>query len=503
MSRESFFDFLSISASALVVGAALFFIFNRESGNQLQASALSVEELYARVEAQLAASEGILHVSFETTTTGPGAYSLSGEQWLDGVNKLAREELEYTPAASFASIATDSEYYLRSGDADATVSPAASRRCYGAGIAASTLLGCQGAGTQSVKRVEEGRYLSRNVFVLIETGTSESAGQTLSFTHRLFLDAQTLMPLSAQAEGSWNAGQAVTEPYSGQTIYEVETLTLAALGEDFFSPAEVGFVVADPESGIRGQTSPQVFWLGPTFEMPGEGQYVLQSSFSTPDRGSPYKFSLLYARADAPLDPPFLNLQIYFLDMWDAAPMDPNEASFLGETVVFFTEIQPQGETGRLLTPEIYDALKAALIPYGEGTPPPESPLPPAEPVEDPALAATPVQAPGPAFVPQATAVPTATPQPPPPVIEPTQPPPPPEPTPIPTATTIPTIEPTVDFPFEEEEEPTSTPVPPTSTPVPSSTPQPTATTPPSPTPESPTATPEPPTATPPSEPLP
>jgi hypothetical protein len=143
--------------------------------------------------------------------------------------------------------------------------------------------------------------------------------------------------------------------------YEVDWIPEASLLPDLFDPAAIGF---DREAAIRNANDLQVYWLGSYFEAPGVEPLVLKSTYAAPGRGVPYRYSLTYARASNPHEPPLLVLQVFFREEWEKISVFRNQTAAFGETVVFFSEAKAQEGPNTILTPEALEALKAGLHPY-------------------------------------------------------------------------------------------------------------------------------------------
>jgi DNA-binding CsgD family transcriptional regulator len=329
-------------------------------------SELTVEEVYRRVDEALA-SGGIYHAEIESSGVGIVPYETTEEQWVDASRQVAREETNSefkTPAGPQRQQATaihrvDSSF-VKDNQRTSDRRP---MLCYGAGLAASVVIGCPGPTTTQTVTVANGSYGGRKAIVLISEGRTRGSDETATFTARLYLDAKTYLPLASRSEGEVDSGQ--RRPASSQTTYTTSWVQRDALPAGFFEPAAIGYVPPDPQAAIRNATDLQVYWLGPEFSAPDVERLVLMSSVAAPNRGAPYRYSLTYVRASNPHDPPFLTLQIFFRDIFSSvsSQLPADRVVVLGDTVVFISDSTSPGGA-RLLSPQALAQLKQGLVPY-------------------------------------------------------------------------------------------------------------------------------------------
>jgi hypothetical protein len=356
-----------LPALALVTGfvviVALGLVFFGDGEDGLRPSSLSVEEVYGRVEQRLRESDRVLVVESSSEFSAPFEYTVDTRYWIDGREQVVRERFESDRFGSIEAVTNPEERFSREQDGRSRVVSSRAHQCYGAGVAASALLGCPGPTDNAEARVEEGRHGGRKVIVLVHTGTSRGSDQSMTYERRLYLDGKTLLPIEESSEGIYDDGS--QRPYTAsRTFRSMDWQDRDVLPAGFFEPAAIGFVPPDPEAGIRGATDLQVYWLGREFSAPGVDALVLRSSFAAPGRGAPYRYSLTYARKANPHEPPFLTLQVFFRDMWDRSPAIAAQAAFLDDTVVFFSESNVPGSSDRVLTPAALEELKRGLRPY-------------------------------------------------------------------------------------------------------------------------------------------
>ena len=334
-------------------------------------SDLTVDEVYRRASETLHDSGKVYRALIETEGESFASYSARTQMWVDPSRQVAREESTFEfnlpsgprqPIRYAAIHASEASYRVEDGKSSAV----RARTCYGADLATSVAVGCPGFTEESTTTVANGSHRGRKALVLVKEGTSRGSDETFVFTERLYVDPKTYLPVALESEGTLNDQ---TAAYTRRS-YKTEWLARESLPPNFFDAAAIGYVAPDPEAGIRDARDLQVYWLGRDFSAPGVEQLVLKSSFAAPGRGAPYRYSLTYVRASHPFEPPVLDLQIFFRDMWDSVKVIgpfTDQAVLLGETVVFFSEGTVPGSTDRILTPEALEQLKRGLRPYDIG----------------------------------------------------------------------------------------------------------------------------------------
>jgi hypothetical protein len=326
----------------------------------LRGSEMTVEQLYDRVEQNLAA-KGVFEVSIVSDTASPVPYRRT--LWIDGPRQVVREKIT-TPESSSESLATADQVFRHESAGGFSVAPSQFSRCHDSGIAVSMLLGCPGSPNGSTVSVEEGTLEGMDVLVLSDQGVGSS--------HRIFLDAVTLMPIRLEAEGTSLIGDKEVR-FSGASSFTVRSVPPSSLAEDFFSATAIGFATNEAEAEVIGAAELPVFWLGREFEADGLEPLVLRSVSTEPGSGHPYRSRLTYARADSPYEAPFLILLVYTRANFVVAPEVFGNAVFQDDTVVLFREATIDGASEAILTPETLDALKQGLKPY-EPLPAPAQP---------------------------------------------------------------------------------------------------------------------------------
>jgi DNA-binding CsgD family transcriptional regulator len=336
-------------------------------GDVEKPSELTVEEVYRRVNEALAQSGRIFHAKIESSGAGLVPYETTEEQWVDASRQVAREETNSEAQAGdgprhfqATAIHKQDATLLKDNERSTERRP---MLCYGASLAASVVIGCPGPTTTQTMTVVDGTYGGRKAIVLISEGRTVGSDETATFTARLYLDAKTYLPIASTSDGEVDSGQ--RRPASSKTTYTTSWVQRDTLPADFFEPAAIGYVPPDPQAAIRNANDLQVYWLGTEFSAPDLERLILRFSAAAPNRGVPYRYSLTYARASNPHDPPFLTLQIFFRDIFNSvsSQLPADRVVVLGDTVVFISDASSPGGS-RLLTPQALEQLKQGLVPY-------------------------------------------------------------------------------------------------------------------------------------------
>ena len=85
---------------------------------------------------------------------------------------------------------------------------------------------------------------------VVWSGTDE----TFDFTRRLYLDAETFLPIALHFDGTVDHGEVST--LRGQWTYENDFLPLDSLPDDFFDPASIGYFEPDAKAPLTRDQLP-------------------------------------------------------------------------------------------------------------------------------------------------------------------------------------------------------------------------------------------------------
>ncbi len=358
---------LASSGAVAVTVASLLLFGGRDEGDT--PSNLTVEEIYRGASQTLADSGAVYYVEIDLEGDAIIRYEGLNREWVDPSTQVAREEskLEYLlpsgerQAAGYSAIYAATATYRVDEDGSSEVRP---NLCHGADLAASRVLGCPRFNEELTTSVLSGSFNGRSVLILLKEGTSTGSDETFTFVERLYIDPKTYLPVAMESKGEVDFHQG--KPTHVEGSYNIEWVSRDSLPEDFFEPTTIGFEEGHAEAAIRHAQGLQVYWVGREFTAPDVEPLVLRSSYAAPGRGHPYRYSLTYARAANPYDPPFLTLEIFFRDIWEATPVSASQAAFIGEAVILFSEGTFQGSPDRILTPDALEQLMQGLRPYPE-----------------------------------------------------------------------------------------------------------------------------------------
>lgn len=277
----------------------------------------TVEEVYRRAGNSLRRQGALYHESIQVDADmGFIAYRGATERWVDPCRGVAREEAELGQLGKLTFILTSEARYAREPGGRVVATPGGTWRCYGAGVAASAILGCPGPTERSTTEVQQGEYGGRPAIVLVTNGTSSGSDETFSFTKRLYLDPDTFLPRALESEGQVDFGQ--VKPTHERRVYRHESVTAQTAPADFFDPASIGYAPPDPQ-GPLNQPPPdvKVYWIGQGFPGAAGLPPLVLAKTDQPSGGPGYRFLLHYARTDDPFGPPVVTLQLWPRGAWD------------------------------------------------------------------------------------------------------------------------------------------------------------------------------------------
>jgi hypothetical protein len=214
--------------------------------------------------------------------TGEESFMRGGtiELWIDAHHNLAREErtsdlVVQEKAVTFDTVRivmTDAEYTLYRSP-ESRLDTGKADACYGAPEAVATLLGCPGALEESTTTVAWGGVDGQPAVVLVTTGTSRGEDETVDFTERLYLDAETLLPLVLEMEGLHTWG-----PFRTREVYQHEFIAQDAVPADLFDSASLVVArLADARPTVPS------YWLGAHFDPPGDLPPLVIQDGGVPD----------------------------------------------------------------------------------------------------------------------------------------------------------------------------------------------------------------------------
>lgn len=161
-------------------------------------------------------------------------------------------------------------------------------------------------------------FNGRRAIVVVTEGESRGEDEKFSFTDRLYVDARTWLPLAIETSGTIDYGPKAS--YETHARYEHEFVDAGSLAPDFFDPASIGYVAADPAAGLAQDVRMTVYWLGREFDPGGQlPKLALRDAHTFAGDVPPgYRATLSYADAADKFGPPIIGMQEFPRSAWDA-----------------------------------------------------------------------------------------------------------------------------------------------------------------------------------------
>jgi hypothetical protein len=282
----------------------------------------TVEEVYERVEETLRAQGGIFYVKLVIEQdAGEYSYDAVTERWVDVRHNVVREESEGWSrvdenwGGNTTTLVVEGTMYTREYTAEISAGTASS--CYGASHSVSALLGCPSPTETSQTTVEHGSYGDTATIILLTHGESHGSDSNVVFTSRLYLDADSLLPLAHELDGEIDYGPTAKMTY--RAIYTHEFLAPESLPDGFFEPGSIGYTGTHLTSQIENAADDiAVYWLGLEFDPGGEfPELVLDKVEVALWDDSNYGLSLQYRGVDDPYDWTLAVFYVWQRDVWD------------------------------------------------------------------------------------------------------------------------------------------------------------------------------------------
>lgn len=308
---------------------------------------LTVRRLYHEVETRLAQSGKIYKALIRRTFQGGGiGRSDVTRAWVDARRDLAREQTtdrvtfggQQSQAYTFTTIYASGTTYSRGSviaPGQPTVQTAPVLTCQGAHIAASVILGCPNPVQKWTMSLQPGQDAGRQVLVLLRNGTDSSEDFAGTYTTRIYLDRQTLLPLADVTTGTMNTKNA--NQAHGRATYLTSLVAPSALPGSFFQPSSIGYRGRADE--IRQEMKPvpsgfTVLWLGLDFAG-GQGVPALSLQRAVPGEGGKDTFSieLYYAPANKVFGTPLLFIEEGSSSSASRQPQPPTGTGYTRKTV--------------------------------------------------------------------------------------------------------------------------------------------------------------------------
>jgi hypothetical protein len=244
---------LGLLIVALVVGGC------SQPAPELETDGLSANEVYARLEQAMTRPGKVFHTVVRISQeAGPLSYEGRLELWAVPQQGRAHQVVEFTFGGGdtwwqeevlAGGIIYGSPYRGRSP------SKYEALKCPEASALVSTAIPCPRFDQTGATSVETVQYKGVAAVALTTDVVWSGSDEIIHATRRLYLDAQSFLPIALQYDGTVDYGEVST--LRGQWTYENGFLPLDSLPDDFFDPASVGYVEPDPKPTPTPNPSPR------------------------------------------------------------------------------------------------------------------------------------------------------------------------------------------------------------------------------------------------------
>lgn len=301
---------------------------------------ITLAQVYERMEQAITREGQVFHTRIQlvsvqqTFPTPPPGESISPsfvindpseiwyELWLDPNKGVGRVEQHYTgedgPAVASRIVTTDEALRTENGNSSET----SALLCRGSDSPLlAQLMTCGNYLEESNTRVMSATYDGRDAAALLTTGDLPSQDWTSPFEMRLYLDADTWLPIATEQETAISLGPGGTYKYEGSFTYTTEFVPRASLADNFFEPSAIGYVARDPEAALKNNDAGiPVYWLGLEFDGGGTLPTLqLDVSDVYEDPFPPgYRATLAYVDAGDEYGPPVIGMQEWATAEWEA-----------------------------------------------------------------------------------------------------------------------------------------------------------------------------------------
>lgn len=295
----------------------------------------SIAEVYAGVDASLAATGGVYRAEVRGTD---GPFATSSVLWASHVEEAARRQLATPEGAPYTSVWSGERLIVLGPTGDFSVGQAPD--CDGASTVAAAVLDCPDAAFETYTFSAEGspvRHVERpsigieaatfegGAAVLLRASKRQQPFRASPFTEerRVYLEPGTLLPLAIEVDRDG-------VPIS-RVRYEHTFVAADSLARGFFEPEALALERPDPEETLRSSPPGHaLYWLGPRFDGAAAVPPLQLWRVSRYDGGDPgwpaEQVMLEYVRADDTFgEQPFLRLTAYNAATWALLPPSTQE----------------------------------------------------------------------------------------------------------------------------------------------------------------------------------
>lgn len=225
---------------------------------ELETDGLPAKEVYARLEQAMTRPGQVFHTAVRISQeAGLLSYQGKFELWVAPAQNLARQVSELTLEGEETSrqetVLADGMVY---GPPVQGISTPKYRalQCPEASALVSTAIACWRFDQWGETSVEAVQYEGVAAVVLATKVVWSGSDETFDVTRRLYLDAETFLPIALHFDGTVDFGEVST--LRGRWTYENDFLPLDSLPDDFFDPASIGYVEPDAEAPLRQNNLP-------------------------------------------------------------------------------------------------------------------------------------------------------------------------------------------------------------------------------------------------------
>lgn len=289
----------------------------------------TIEAIYALLAQTLADEQGILHSTITTTVDAEmSSYSGTVEQWVDAARNVVRStttinmtEAQVHSRFDVTRIMTHNGNHAVYREPDQRMDVSPPQTCFAATVAVAAVLECPRSPESSTTTVAHGKRSGRSALILVTEGEIHGSDETETFIERLYLDAETALPIAQETDGM--LGNPPSSPFTAQITWQHEFIAQDAVPADFFDVS----ALAEEQLDALPEELP-VYWFGAQFApMPASAPLEL-STAGTPDPelaedtymvDGAYDVLLTYRMADAVPPPVGESWSTVIVKQWSRA----------------------------------------------------------------------------------------------------------------------------------------------------------------------------------------
>jgi hypothetical protein len=234
-----------------MIAAAMLVIRPWDRADEEPDAGITVEALEQRMNDALTAGRDVLLTrTLSIYESGEYLRESSTQTWVDSANQSARmrQDVEVRspplPQPPDRIVIGGTGYYV---DQDGSVRTYRSQKCpESRALPLSEYMPCANTGDEITSRVviTEGPDASE-VLAIKTTGKRSGSDSTVTFTHYLYVDPVTYLPVAVVERGA-DRMQGHTQYYTSTQHFTHEFVACSTLPDDFFDPASIGYAETAP-----------------------------------------------------------------------------------------------------------------------------------------------------------------------------------------------------------------------------------------------------------------